>query len=397
MVCNICANTRFIDAVNLGLMPIAEVLLHSPYTPSYSYPAHMVVCKQCGLGQLTEKINKTDVFNKNYAFLTSKSTSALKNAKEFVDYYVKHIDLNTNDWILEIGSNDGYLLKYFKNYNIDVLGVDPSLISVIYSSVNGIPTIADFFGTELAEKILQLKGYPKLIIANNVMAHVPDIKDFMNGISILCNDETLVSIENPSIINILQYNHFDTIYHEHYSYLSCHSVSYLAKQFDLNLHALEKTSLQGESNRYWLSKTIDTQESVINEIQKEKDYGLLNQQAWVYYYNNLKKDISIFYNKVKKLHDSGKIICGYAASSKAVELLNFAKIESNWITSIADDAIEKQNKFLPGLKTPIVNINSMLKDNPDEIIVFSWNIYDEIVAKLKSTGYNGNIWKWDDK
>jgi hypothetical protein len=378
-------------------MPIAEALLPTQYAPSYSYTTKMVVCRECGLGQLTENINKEEVFNKDYAFLSSKSISALKSAREFADNCIKHFNLTDADWVLEIGSNDGYLLQYFKKYNIDVLGIDPSQISVTYASVDGIPTITDFFNSKLATKLLELKGYPKLIIANNVMAHVPDIKDFMNGISILCNDDTLVSIENPSIMNILKYNHFDTIYHEHYSYLSCNSVSILAKKYNLNLYSLDKTPLQGESNRYWLSKTIDVQESVINEINKEKDDGLFSQEAWTIYYSKLKKDINAFYNKVKELYNSGSTVCGYAASSKAVELLNFAKIEPNWIKSIADDAVEKQNKFLPGLKTPIINIDNMLSDNPTDIIVFSWNIYDEVVAKLKSAGYNGNIWKWNDK
>lgn len=397
MHCKICKSTNFIDAVNLGYMPIAESLLYSQLTPSYSYSTNMVVCKECGLGQLTKDIDKHNVFNDEYYFLSSQSTLSLKTAQTFVDNCIKYLSINQNDWVLEIGSNDGYLLRYFKDYNIDVLGIDPSSSTVTYAAVNGIPTITDFFNSEIAQTILRLKGYPKLIIANNVMAHVPDIKDFMYGISILCNDETLVSIENPSITNILKYNHFDTIYHEHYSYLSCHSVSKLAKQFGLNLYAIEKILLQGESNRYWLSKINNVGETVLSEMQKEKECGLFDQATWSQYFKQLNNDINIFRNKVENLNKSGKILCGYAASAKAVELLNFAKINYDWIKVIADDAVEKQGKFLPGIKTPIVSMSDMLKENPTDIIVFSWNINDEIVAKLNASGYTGNIWKWNDK
>jgi hypothetical protein len=388
MNCRSCDSADLFLAVNLGMMPIAESFLNNEKEPSYTYPTKMYICKKCGLGQLDIDIDRNKIFNDKYYFLSSKSNSVKENAQKFVDAILPEI--NINDWVLEIGSNDGYLLNYFVKNGIDVLGIDPSKTTALYATIKNIPTVVDFFGTELAKTILKLKGYPKLIIVNNVLAHVPDIKDFMNGISILCNDDTIVNIENPSIMNIIRYNHFDTIYHEHYSYLSANAVNYLANNAGLNLFSLQKNSIQGESNKYILSKTIQ-------EIEFEKNNGLFDENVWKDYSNNLEKDINIFYEKIKNLYSSNKVVCGYAASSKAVELLNFAKINYKWIKSIADDAEEKQNKFLPGLKIPIVSLEDMLKENPDEIIIFSWNLYNEILAKLKSKGYNGKIWKWDDK
>ena len=253
MNCRSCESADLFLAVDLGMMPIAEALLNSQTSPSYLYPTKMYICKNCGLGQLDTQVNKDFIFNDQYAFLSSQSSSVKQNAQKFVDDIVK--DIGMNDWVLEIGSNDGYLLTYFVKNGINVLGIDPSGIGTTYANIKNVPTILDFFNSELAKTILKIKGHPKLIIANNVLAHVPDIKDFMNAISILCDEDTIVNIENPSIMNILKYNHFDTIYHEHYSYLSANAMSYLANDVGLNLSSLQKNNIQGESNRYVLSKT----------------------------------------------------------------------------------------------------------------------------------------------
>jgi hypothetical protein len=219
----------------------------------------------------------------------------------------------------------------------------------------------------------------------------------MQGISILCNDSTVVSIENPSIMNVLQKDQFDSVYHGHYSYLSCNSVSKLANYLNLDLFDVEEVPVHGISNRYWLSKTLSRNKIVNDIIDKEIENGLFSEVAWDNYNINLNNKINMFYNKVKEINDNGGKVCGYAASSKCTILLNFAKIKPEWILSVADDMFEKQGRFVPGLNTPITNLEEMLKQNPTDIIVFSWNIYDELVIKARQSGYTGNIWKWDDK
>jgi hypothetical protein len=396
MKCRACGSGDLFLAVDLGLMPIAEEVLFHETDKSELFDTKMFICNICGLGQLSENVSKERIFN-NYPFKTSYSKSMLSHSKSFAESSIKYLNLKKGDWVLEIASNDGYLLKYFKDYGIDVLGVDPAKNIAIYGICDGIPTITDFFGTKLAKEILRVKGYPSLIVANNVMAHVPDIKDFIKGIALLCNDETVVSIENPSIMNIFQKNQFETIYHEHYSYLSCNSIDRLAKAFDLILFAVEKTPMQGGSNRYWLSKTKQPANLTFKNINDEINDGLFNQSIWKNYQNKLNNDVKNFNNKVERLHKIGSIICGYTASSKAVELLNFAKVKKDWISCIADDSFEKQGKYLPGINIPIVSMDQMLRKDPTDIFIFSWNLYDEIFDKLRLAGYNGNIWKWDDK
>ena len=248
----------------------------------------------------------------------------------------------------------------------------------------------------MAQDILKEKGYPKLIIANNVMAHVPNIQDFMNGISILCSDETVVSVENPTIMNILEKDHFDTIFHEHYSYLSCNSVSRLANLFNLKLFDVEFLTTHGGSNRYWLSKNKE-QKSIVNEtILYEYQTGLMNKESWKISYDRIKSNVEKFYNKVVDLNNSGSIICGYTASAKSTVLLNFAQIKRGDIKAIADDAVEKQDHFLLGPSIPITSMEKMLLLNPTDIIVFSWNIYDEIKNKIVAAGHkNINVWVWN--
>ena len=396
MNCKICNSESLFSGLNMGLMPIGESVLKEKQSNLKLLDTHMMICNACGLGQLSVDASREDMFV-HYTFKTSESQSFLNHASKYVTDVINKYNITKDDWVLEIASNDGYMLKIFKEHGIDALGVDPAKNIAMYAICDGLPTIADFFDSSLAKEILRIKGHPKLIIANNVMAHVPHISDFMNGISILCNDETIVSVENPSIMNVLQKDQFDTVYHGHYSYLSCNSVSMLAKKFGLSLFNVEEVPVHGISNRYWLSKTKQRKEIVNDTIKYEIAYGLYDNKAWSNYQDNLKIKINNFHNKVHRLNESGKKISGYAASSKCTMLLNFAKIDSRWITKVADDMLEKQGCFIPGLNTPITSMEDVLKDNPDEIIIFSWNIYDEIVAKLKLSGYNGNTWKWDDK
>lgn len=397
MNCRACNSSGLFLAVDLGLMPIAEVMLDNRYDQSPKFDTKMFVCEQCGFGQLEYMINKEEVFNDNYFFFSSQSKSIISYAKSFCELSIEEFGITKNDWVLEIGSNDGYLLQHFKNNGIDVLGIDPVKEMANRASFLGINTIVDFFGFDAAVKILKEKGYPKLIVANNVLAHVPDIQDFMMGLFVLSNKDTVISIENPSILNILKFKHFDTIYHEHYSYLSCNSIFQLADKYHFQLFDIVEVPIQGVSNRYLLSKTRKIKQSVVDKLKSEIDDGLFDQDVWQKFYDELVSDISIFKDRLFKLKNDGMTICGYAASSKAVELLNFAKVDDNIITCIADDAEDKQNKFIPGVNIPITSIEKMLKENPDDVIVFSWNVYDDIFTKLKQSGYNNRIWKWSDK
>ena len=395
MICRACDSDQIFDAIDLGNIPIAAGFSKSITDNLELYETKMVVCQLCGLGQTSIDLNESSLFS-YYNFRTSISKSFLEHSKQYCEMVIEKYKITNNDWVLELASNDGYMLKYFKEKGIGVLGVDPARNLAIYSATNGIPTISEFFNSDLAKQILNEKGYPKLIIANNVLAHVPNIQDFMNGISILCSQETIVSIENPTIINILEKDHFDTIFHEHYSYLSCNSVSKLSNKFGLTLFDVESINTHGGSNRYWLSKSKQMNDTVRNTINYESSIGLMNKKSWDVSYSRIKNNVDLFKQKVEDLNNNGAIVCGYTASAKSTVLLNFAKIKNGQIKAIADDAVEKQNHFLLGPNIPITSIEDVLSLNPTDIIVFSWNIYNEIKNKILLMGHkNINVWVWN--
>jgi hypothetical protein len=395
MLCRACNSTKIFDAINLGDIPIAAGFAKNDYDIPELYETKMVVCQSCGLGQTSIDLDESLLFS-YYNFRTSISKSFLEHSKKYCEIVIEKYQIKKGDWVLELASNDGYMLKYFKEKGIDVLGIDPAKNLVFYSAINGVPTISEFFNSKLAKKILNEKGHPKLIIANNVLAHVPNIQDFMNGMSILCSEETVISIENPTILNILEKDHFDTIFHEHYSYLSCNSVSKLSNKFGLNLFDVEFINTHGGSNRYWLSKSKQSNDIVKDTIEYENSVGLKNEDSWKIAYSRIKNSVDLFEKKVNTLNNNGAIVCGYTASAKSTVLLNFAKIKRGQIKAIADDAIEKQNHFLIGPGIPITNVEDMLLLNPTDIIVFSWNIYDEIKNKILNMGYkNINVWIWN--
>ena len=395
MECRACNANNLFDAIDLGEIPVAAGFAKEDLLNPELYETKMIVCGSCGLGQTSVDLDESSLFS-YYNFRTSLSKSFLEHSKRYCDEVIEKYNITQDDWVLELASNDGYMLKYFKEKGIGILGVDPAENLAFYSAINGVPTISQFFGSKLAQDILKEKGYPKLIIANNVMAHVPNIQDFVNGISILCSDETVVSVENPTIMNILEKDHFDTIFHEHYSYLSCNSVSRLANLFGLELFHVEFLTTHGGSNRYWLSKNKQRTDIVNETIKYEVSSGLMDSNAWDISYKRIKSNVKEFYDRVKNLNSSGAIICGYTASAKSTVLLNFAGIKRGDIKVIADDAVEKQGHYVLGPSIPIVSMNEMLKLNPTDIIVFSWNIYDEIKNKIILAGYkNIKVWVWN--
>jgi hypothetical protein len=357
------------------------------------YENKMLICIDCGLGQLSVDLEPATLYSK-YNWRTSTSKSYIEYIHDFADKNIVP-RIREDEWVLEIASNDGYLLKYLKDKGIDVLGVDPAKNISNYAICNGVPVITEFFNTEVAQEILRLKGSPKWIIANNVLAHTPDIQSFMAGIATLANSDTIVTIENPTIMNILDHDHFDVIFHEHYSYLSAHAVAKLANRYGLSLFGLQSVSPQGGSNRYWLKVGADIQDDVRAAIREEVQYGLLNEDKWKEAQSRINNSINQFASKVERIWQSGGTICGVGASAKSTVVLNFAKIPQYRISAVADDVKEKQGFNIPGPNIPIVSMEDMLKLNPTDIIVFAWNIREELENKLRALGYTGNVWVWN--
>jgi hypothetical protein len=394
--CRACNSENIFTALNLGELPIANELTLKFEQTSDKFPLTLMICQACGLGQVGENISPVRLFQ-DYRYQSSTSSGFSIHAKNFVSDVVKTLKFEPNDYVLELASNDGYLLKYFKPFEIKVLGVEPARNIASQAIASGIPTISDFFGTELAKSILNAHGQPRLIVANNVLAHVPDIQDFVRGLSTLTGENTLISIENPRLRNILDGNQFDTIYHEHFSYLSCKPIELLVEKFGLSLYDLDVLSVHGGSNRYWIrKKTSDTEKgiSLLKEMAYERNSLLFSPITWKSKSQQIEIYLQNFRDFVGSKLNRGENIYGYGAAAKASTLINASGIPPNSITAIADASPEKIGRYMPSLNIPIISPEQLVAARPDNLLIFPWNISEEIMSWVSTSGLKKTqIWQ----
>ena len=393
--CRACSGERLFSAIDFGDLPIANELLLSPEMEIDRYSLHLRICSDCGLGQVADVVNPERIF-RDYRYLSSMSSTFLKHTSDYVVQRVEEGRFSPGEWVLEIASNDGYLLKNFLPFGIKAIGVEPAENVAEISRTLGIETISEFFTSELAEKIRELNGYPKLIIANNVMAHVPDLDDFVKGLSLLCGPETEISIENPSLANILLEMQFDTIYHEHYSYLSASSVGKVSQKNSLQLFKVESLSIHGGSNRYWL-RSLSTKGSIHSSVEafynSEKSFGLFEPSNWTNFSNRVSEIVKEFHTWLSESTDKGMRVYGYGAAAKASTLLNSISTKDGLILAIADVSLEKQARFMPPHGLEIISPNELFRKNPTDIVIFPWNLKLEIAKYLRSNLGDGvRLW-----
>ena len=393
--CRGCNSTNLFSALDLGELPIANELLLTQESKIEKFPLHLRVCSSCGLGQVADVVTPERIF-RDYRYLSSMSSTFLQHAFKFVEERVEEGIFAPDDWVLEIASNDGYLLKNFLPHGIRTIGVEPAENVAAISRNIGIETISEFFSCQLASELFSKYGYPKLIIANNVMAHVPDLIDFMKGLELLCGPETQISIENPSLANILVGMQFDTIYHEHYSYLSAFSVGNISKAHGLHLFRIENLSIHGGSNRYWLNRLsthnfINT--SVDEIIKSEMEEGLFQAEKWINYASKVTLILREFRNWLRASVESNRVVYGYGAAAKASTILNSVMVDEGLIKAIADSSLEKQKRFMPPYGINIIAPQQLFTENPTDILIFPWNIKAEIAEYLHSNlGKGVRLW-----
>lgn len=384
--CRGCLGRNLFSALNLGILPIANELLLYQDSEIERFPLHLSVCSSCGLGQVADVVTPERIF-RDYRYLSSMSSTFLQHATDFVNDRLSEGMFSPGEWVLEIASNDGYLLKNFLESGITARGVEPAENVAEISRSLGIETISEFFSSQLAKELLAKYGYPKLIIANNVMAHVPDLVDFIGGLKILCGPDTRITIENPSLANILIGMQFDTIYHEHYSYLSASAVSKISEMRGLELFKVEELSIHGGSNRYWLRsyKEVDSVDlSVKKVIDFEVQSGLFNSEEWASYASKVSKILDELLNWLRAGNEMGNKIYGYGAAAKASTLLNSIEIDPNLVIAIADVSMEKQLRFMPPHGIKIISPQELFFENPTDIVIFPWNIKLEIANYLRT-------------
>jgi hypothetical protein len=390
--CRACYSENLTSVLDLGSQPLPSEYGSTATDVLDTFPLHLRICRNCGLGQLGEFVLPERIFHKTYPYLSSASATWVEHARNYALDMKKELQVDNNNLVLELASNDGYLLSEFKKLGVKILGVEPAENVASIAIKSGVPTIIEFFGVDIAKNILTAYGYPRLIVANNVFAHIPDMHDFIEGISILSNDKTVITIENPSFTELLKNTLFDTIYHEHYSYLTAHSVLHIAKAHGLKLFRVEQLPTHGGSNRYWLSKTREVELSVQTILDQELKLGLFEPLNWNEFAARAESSISGLRNWFIERRNAGDVVVGYGAAHKGNTFLNAVGPESKNLVYVVDASKEKQGKFLPGSQVQVYSPDMLLKANPTDVLILPWNIAPEIADRIRRVSHNVRIW-----
>ncbi|WP_295234418.1 class I SAM-dependent methyltransferase [Sediminibacterium sp.] len=388
MNCRFCNQNLTNEFVDLGFSPPSNSFLNKEdlNKPEVFYPLRIMVCEKCFLVQIDEFAKHDDIFNGDYVYFSSFSTSWLKHAEKYTEMMVNRFGFNENSKVVEIASNDGYLLQYFLKKGIPVLGIEPTSNTASVAIEKGVETVVDFFGKKLASELSSKNIKADLILGNNVLAHVPDINDFVGGLPILLKDSGVITFEFPHLLKLIKENQFDTIYHEHFSYLSLYSVQKIFKSNGLEIFDVEEVSTHGGSLRIFAQKEIQkTQEISINVqtvLNQEKDFGLQSLEIYQGFQVKSEKVKNDFWSFLLEAKKNGKKVAAYGAAAKGVTLLNFCGIRKDLINFVVDASPYKRDKFLPGIHIPVVSESWIKEVKPDYVVILPWNLKNEIQEQL---------------
>ena len=383
--CRHCGSPLHHEVIDLGHQPPSNAYLTTEQLalPEINFPLKVYLCSSCWLMQVPAHAAADELFTADYAYFSSTSKSWCEHAKAFASKAINRLKLDSDSFVVELASNDGYLLQYFQEKAIPCLGIEPTSSTAQASRQKGIQTIEEFFGTALADQLSKAD----LVVANNVLAHVPDINDFVQGISRLLKPDGQASIEFPHLLRLIQGNQFDTIYHEHYSYLSLHIVSRICREFSLQVIDVEELSTHGGSLRVWISKAgfIDPSPSVQAVLNAENSLELQSYEAYLGFQAKAEEaKLSLLSFLIESKRKSINVL-GYGAAAKGNTLLNYCGVQPDLLPMVADQAKSKQGKFLPGSHIPIVSPEELKANQPDNIVLFPWNLINEISQLYPST------------
>lgn len=389
MNCRFCGNELSHEFIDLLESPLSNSFLtEKQLNQAESYfPLKLFVCDKCFLVQIDEYKNAKEIFNNEYIYFSSYSKSWLEHAKKYTEMMLDRFAYDKNSLVVEIASNDGYLLQYFNNKQIPVLGIEPTLNTAKVASDKGIETITEFFGVELAKNLAEQNKLADLLIGNNVLAHVPDINDFVGGLKIGLKPDGIVTMEFPHLVQLIENNQFDTIYHEHFSYLSLTTVKSIFEAHKLKLFDVEQVKTHGGSLRIFAKHSDDNTKPVssdlLNLLKKEEHIGLKNLSYYMGFQKKAQRAKDELLSFLKEQNDNNKLVVAYGAAAKGNTLLNYCGVKSDVIKFVVDASPYKQGKFLPGSHIPVVNENEIRKSKPDFVIILPWNIKQEIIEQLK--------------
>jgi 2-polyprenyl-3-methyl-5-hydroxy-6-metoxy-1,4-benzoquinol methylase len=354
--------------------------------PEVYYPLKLFVCDRCFLVQIDEYKKAGEIFTKEYAYFSSYSTSWLAHSKRYVDMMIDRFNFNSGSQVIEVASNDGYLLQYFKERGIPVLGIEPTSNTAQVAIEKGIDTRIVFFGERTAYELVKEELKADLLLGNNVLAHVPDINDFVKGLKIVLAPSGVITMEFPHLLQLILQNQFDTIYHEHFSYLSFHTVEKIFKQNGLRLFDVEELPTHGGSLRIFACHNEDSSKQNTSNVdlllRKENVAGMDKLDFYMNFQERVQRVKLAFCQFLIEQKAADKKVVGYGAAAKGNTLLNFCGIRRDLIEFVVDASPYKQGKFLPGSHIPVVHENEISRIKPDYVLILPWNIREEIVNQL---------------
>jgi len=388
MKCRFCQHELSLDLVDLQFSPPSNSFLSAAQlsAPEVTFPLKVMVCDQCWLGQVDEHKHAEDIFDSDYVYFSSFSSSWLAHAKRYVDSISQRLNLGRDAFVVEVASNDGYLLQYFQERGVPCLGIEPTASTADACRAKGIEVVQDFFGERLGRELASTRRPADLILANNVFAHVPDINDFVRGLKLALAPGGTITLEFPHFMQLVQQRQFDTIYHEHFSYLSLHTTQKIFEAHGLCVYDVEELPTHGGSlrvyGRHAEHSALPVQPAVHALLAKETALGMQTPAFYADFARqvvDIKLDLLSFLIEQKR---AGKRVMGYGAAAKGNTLLNYAGVLSDLLSAVADLSPHKVGKFLPGVHIPVVSVDEVRAQRPDFILILPWNLKDEVMSQL---------------
>jgi len=385
--CRFCKTHLQHSFCDLGMSPLSNSYLKKEELSKREpfYPLHAYVCDKCFLVQLEEFETPDQIFS-DYAYFSSYSESWLKHAENYVNSMIQRFKFNSTSQIIELASNDGYLLKYFKVKGVPVLGIEPAANVADVAIAHGIPTQKKFFGVNTAKELVQEGLQADLLLGNNVLAHVPDLNDFVEGMKLLLKPHGVITMEFPHLLKLIAEHQFDTIYHEHFSYFSFLTVEKVFAKHGLTLFDVEELPTHGGSLRIFAKHQNDTSNPISSKVaelkQREISLGLDKLQTYQSFQKSVSQTKESLIKFLKEAKKQGKTVIGYGAPAKGNTLLNFCGVGKEFIDYTVDRSPHKQGQFLPGTHIPIRHPDDISKTKPDYLLILPWNLKDEIMQQM---------------
>jgi 2-polyprenyl-3-methyl-5-hydroxy-6-metoxy-1,4-benzoquinol methylase len=385
--CRFCGASLEHTFVDLGMSPLCESYLSVEQLNHMEpfYPLHVYVCDQCFLVQLEEYVSPEHIFTE-YAYFSSYADTWLQHAKAYTEMVVERFELDRESYVVEVASNDGYLLQYFVEKAIPVLGVEPAKNVAKVAIQKGIPTLVEFFGESNAHRLAAEGKTADLLIGNNVLAQVPDLNDFLAGMKILLKPRGVITMEFPHLMRLIEGNQFDTIYHEHFSYFSLLTAEKIFAAHGMTLFDVEELSTHGGSLRIYACHRSDNTKPVSNRVMEIRSREIQSGFTRVDFYEFFGKRVEETKRKLLdfliRAKQAGKSVAGYGAPGKGNTLLNYCGIRTDFLDYTVDRNPYKQGKFLPGTHIPIYSTERIRETKPDYLLILPWNFRDEIMRQM---------------